>query len=219
MTTQDPAFDELQSRVDVVLTQGKGDKINVCYVLFEILERCPDNSRTHLLKYLAGVFGEVESSEELDIDQYMEDEYISENEVHSLKRKYGEVVDSMLKVLISENPPEDKFYEELWNLVNNPLLEGKKSKVFALYWVLIDKRIPYFHLDRGQRMANQDFAAIYAKIQRSRAKVRFILSLDFDQRTEEADLVLREILKLEGDERLVLMVDVIRQLGMRDIDV
>ena len=188
MAEQVAGLEELSREVDTTLALGDGKKINICYALFKIIEKVKPDQQPALLRHVAESFDESESSHELKIG-----DFISDNEKDQLKKKYGDLVDEMLDMLLNENPQEDHFYKSLWEMLHNPIFGDEKSRIFALYYVLIDRRIPYFHLEAGFKMSNEDWRSTSLRLRRERAKIRFILASHFSQRSEEGDLILKEL--------------------------
>ncbi|HEY1203309.1 MAG: hypothetical protein ABSH46_03890 [Bryobacteraceae bacterium] len=201
--------DECCTRVSVILATARGEKINICYGLFGVIEQAPKDQQHLVLRHAAEHFDDDESSEELDMGAP-----ISEDEKNALKDRYGSLVDEMFGVVLKENLSEDDFYRSLWDTLHNPLLRDKKAQVFALYFTFIDRRMPYFHLDEGLKMSNEEFREAFQRTQQRWAKIRFILTTkSFSQKSEQADLVLKE---LDGapdyKQRLVLIARLIAEL-------
>lgn len=195
------AIDDLYAEIDAAVTKTSGKKVNIAYAIFKIIEQAGPDQRVALLQHLANVWDEDESSKELPAPAL-----ITENELEELKKRYGKLVDQMLKMSMDDNPPEDTFYGRLWELVSNPVFVDEKSRVFALYWTLIDKRIPYYHLDSGLRMSNEDWKSLASELNDKRNKLRFILAADLEQSSQRADLLLREILSEEDHPRRVRLM-------------
>lgn len=178
----------LQDRIETILASGKGTKINLCYAIYKLIEQASPADAPRLLQFTAEIIDTIESSEEISTGTF-----ISTNEEEVLKDRYGELVDGMLKLLINDNPEEMDFYEGIWSIVNNPVLKDERARVFAFYYILIDSRIPYFHLEQGLKMANEDFQRRIKRLTKKLAKIRFILVRDFSQRTEGASLLVQEL--------------------------
>jgi hypothetical protein len=187
-TTPQLSKDDCCKRVDAILAGAKGEKVNVCYRLFEVIERAPADQQHQVLRHAAEHFDEDNSNKELDVGTP-----ITENDRKTLEAKYGPLVDKMFEVTLEENPSEDDFYQSLWDTLHNPLLRDQKAKVFALYWTFVDRRMPYFHLAEGMKMANDEFREILVEVQQRWAKIRFILASKFEQKSEQAALVLKEL--------------------------
>ena len=207
MTEEHSDVASLRQQIDTILTLAKGEQVNVCYAILKIIERAPADNQAEVLRHAAESFGSSESSEEIPIDAY-----ITKDELEKLNERYAKLVNDMLAVLLDENPGEDEFYVQLWALVRNPILRDEKARAFALFWLLIDKRLPYFHLLEGMRMANEDYGVANRRLRTARAKIRFILAREFDQKTQQADLVLKVIDAAAGSDRILLMGEVIFQL-------
>jgi hypothetical protein len=191
---------ELQSQVDNTLGLTAGDSANLAYALFRLLDAADEEDRPVLLRYITERWDLRSSSGEVRLPQL-----INSNELDDLKQSYGPIVDSSLKMMAAANPPADEFYDQLYELIHNPIFKDEKTQAFALYWLLIDNRIPYFQLEQGLRLSDDDWRRLSEKVQPEKAKLNFILAIDFEQRSEEADLILRELDRLQGPERVRLM--------------
>jgi hypothetical protein len=202
--TRESLTAELIRQIDTTLALTKGERIDVCYALYKVITQAEAKDQSALLQHTAEVFGEAESSEEIEIDGF-----IPVNERKQMEQRLGKMTNAMLVHLVQENLPEDTFYTRLWELINNPVFRDEKAKAFALYYVLIDRQIPYFQLPEGLKMANEDYRDSRRRLRRSCQRIGFILARDFGQRTEEADILLREIKSAKEADQVVLMVEVL----------
>lgn len=204
-----PALSQLQAEIDTTISLGRGTEINTCFTLYKIIERANPADKGALIQHAAEGFDSAESSEEIEIDSF-----INATEEKQLQEKYGDLVDEMLKLLLDENPPEDQFYQALGDLLLNPILRDEKSRAFALYYFLIDKRLPYFHLESGLRMSDEDWRITNQRLSKQKTKIRFILATDFSQRSEKADLLLKELDAVERhEERVTLLGYIVHESG------
>ena len=206
MTAAIPQSDDFVKQIDTTLALAKGEKVNICYALLKIIESAPEQDQPALLRHTTESYESAGSSQEISID-----DYITKNEESAIRKKYGGLINNMLEVLIEENREESEFYAHLWSLINNPILRDDKDRAFALYWLLIDKRLPYFRLEEGFKMSNEDYRSSMLRLRRDRARIRFIMSREFDQKTERADLILKQIDEASGSDRVILMSEVIKQ--------
>ena len=175
--------------IDAILTLTKGNAINISYALLQMLESAPPEEQSELLKYVAEHFGIFESSEEIPIDVY-----INDNQLSTLKARYSKVVDSMFEMILASSPPVEDFYRSFNSLIiHNSVFEDDQARAFAMYWILIDRRIPYFELGQGLKISNEEWQAISKKLRLEKTKIRFILATNFTQRSEGADLLLKVI--------------------------
>ena len=96
------------------------------------------------------------------------------------------------------------------------------AKTFAFYYILIDRRIPYFELTEGYLMENDAFKRLYHDYAEEVCKIRYILSTDMKQKTERASLVLKELgidipdgdasteIVAEYEKKLIIMVEAMK---------
>ena len=153
-------------------------------------------------------FAQTGSSEEIysDADKY---EYAV---------AYGKMIDGALEALLRENLFCHEFYVKLWEFIEqNTLLIEKKQKAFALYYIWIDARIPYFELEQGIKMDNEVYREKIERIDPLIKKARFILYAPMSQKTERASLILKLLDELHDEEgKAVLMAQVIGMIDRRN---
>ena len=207
-----PRKESLINQLEVILASCKGEKINLCYAMYKLIEQASPEDVSELLQFAAEIFDVTESCEKIFAEAF-----INENEESYLKSRYGNLADEMLKTLISDNPIKADFYKGVWDIVNNPFFKDEKARVFAFYYIFIDSRIPYFHLDQGLKMSNEDFQLHVKKLVKKKAKIRFIIVREFPQKTEEASLLLQEIDSEESlEDRTILMSCLISEFRRRE---
>jgi hypothetical protein len=203
----DVTLESVCREVDTTLALVEANEINLAYVLYQLIEKAPPEDRPAVLKHTAENWRSAASSHE-----YKFSPVISDNEQKELEERYGLLVDRFLVLLLDEKPSVETFYERLYAVICNPIFETAAARVFALLWFLLDKRIPYFELQQGLRISNEDWQALSIKLRVELARIKFILASSFDQRSEQADLLLRELDHLEGPDRVRLMAVVVWEL-------
>jgi len=193
--------DSIKNKIKTALASCTGEKINICYAMYKLIERGSPEDIPDILQFSAEIYDKIETCGKI-----LAKAYINKNEVEELKAHYGDVVDEMLKTLINDNLTKSEFYRLLWDITQNPFFKDEKSRVFAFYYIFIDKRIPYFQLDQGLKMTDADFKNRIIMLSDKMAKIRFIIAREFTQRTEEASLILQEIDSEENSvDRAILM--------------
>lgn len=131
---------------------------------------------------------------------------------------YGKLIDGALEALLQKNMNCEKFYAELWDFIeNSPILTEKKQKAFALYFIWIDARIPYYELEPGIKMENDKFKSMTDKLQEILVKARFILFTPTEQRTERASRLLKLLEETDRDEeKAVVLAHIMGILEIRN---
>lgn len=190
--------------VDDLIRNSASSKINLACALYITLKECPDAERADLLEHVCNVFddhGDNAIGQDLTERLKRMNMFISENDLRSITNQHGAVTDKLLEQLVGRNLPEQEFYDRLWNqVVNNPFYESDQERAFALYYCLIDVKIPYFMIpDDGLQLSDNDFANCRKEIRRPENKVRFYLNRKFQLRTQQADMILREIEALDDN--------------------
>lgn len=189
-----------------VIKGWNGKTEDLCYDLYILL--CSEPNKSKALKMVCEIF-------EYDEPEEVEYSYFSKVEIDAYRKRFSSLIDETIDAikcsLCFQEISLDTAYELLWNLVmDNILFKTEKEKVFALFWLLIDESVPFFVFDKPVRLECDDFINICDKHSSKIQKIKYILDLPFEQRTESASLLLDEILTAEDRvERAVLMVHAI----------
>lgn len=206
-----PHIIEIKEFLSHVRIRNKVDHLNLVAWVYDRIK--DSDSPENCFSFFLDNADSIESDETCTVDARY-----SSNDLERLKKEFGRITDVIFEKMLEKNLDESKFYYSLWNaLSNNPLLDTTESVVFAIYYILIDSRIPYFKLSKGITMSNAQFARITDKIQRDIHKARFIIKTpQFGQKTARASVLL-ELLdsKTVEEERVVLMAQILSFSGNR----
>ena len=197
-------------------TVNKQD-INFTWQLYELIMACSETLQPKLFQYCCELWAAVDSSDEIDTPIN-----ITQEKKEQLKEIYGKLSDNILASLIKrslvEVISESEFYTKLWKgIINTTLFETKEIQVFAMYNTMIDDRIPYFELDTTLKMSNDDFKQLLRDTLKVYRKVRYILSIQFTQKTEGPSLIIKELEKLGNFEKqTILLMRIIQDYKRRE---
>lgn len=180
-----------------LLKKWTGEYEDLCYEMYQMLMKENECNRIQCFQLLCETFKTVTSDESLEIDTYFDD-----GEIQQLEELYGNSVDEMIisirKKADSKKLGKKEFYQRLWDtVINGSLLETEKEKAFGLLWIFADDGIPYFELDVALTMDNEEYKKIIDDNKELFEKIKYILLLPFEQKTEVASLILQEILELD----------------------
>lgn len=196
---EDLKMDE-REQILVLLRTLSGHRINVCGEIYEILRKSGEQAGK-LLKYFYEISETITSSEEREARVFL-----SEGEVEDYIRRYGKIVDGILENMLIKKPDKETFYIELWKKLNlESLFEDDKSRIFALYYVWIDIRIPYFELPETVRLEEEEYRCIVKKISEKIQETRFIFASDFQKWTEVSSLLLKLMEDMNQNEKIVFL--------------
>lgn len=183
---------ELKNEIRNILLFGKGDSFDDAYNMYNIICKESDlDEQVSLFKYICENYGLEESNESFEVEHAP-----YKNMKEDLKEQYGAILNSVLKSYLKENLEEIDFYTKLWRTITESYpFDSDSAKVFAVYYTIIDKRIPYFKLDEGckYQLSNEKYRKLRDKYKKEILKTRFILSTELSQRTEKASLLLNEL--------------------------
>lgn len=138
-----------------------------------------------------------------------------EEEEQEMGNNYAKMIDGMIDALMKRHLEEAEFYRELWEKViaGNIMLDKKTEKEYALYRITKNMRIPYYHLQEGLKMTNEEFDDHVKSLNKQVKQVKFIMRSPFQQKTERMSLI-NEILKSaqNDEERAVLLAVVYTEI-------
>ena len=204
---------KLEKEIRSLLQLGRGNALSITWVLYGLIESSPHSDRARLLAIAADIFGRLdrdESRSRIAVTDPPGD--ILANQA-SLRRRYADLVDAALTSYIDRNASAEEFYESMWTFIESSILEDKNAKVFALYWMMLDRRIPYYQIDPGLRMDPGVFRDRTLSLRDPIGKLRFLLARDFEQRTELAGAVLTHIEAFDDRvDRIVLVSQLIGEM-------
>lgn len=200
------AITELRLKIDAILSKAndktQNDRLNICACIYRILIEQP-NDAPEALRYF------FENSELIEsANSTAADGNISESTGKILKKQYAELVDALFEQQLSKNLPISVFYQKIWEIISiSPCFDDENSRIFALYYIWIDARVPYFQLDDGISMSNKEFQEYSDQMINDIQKARFILRTNlFEQRTSRASVLLELIESQKSDkEKAVLL--------------
>ena len=182
----------------------KGEKYDITAEIFRMIkeEKEPDSALQYFLMKANG----IESSEEKEAEIFF-----TVTEINEYEKKFGKLVEGIIDKLISQKLEEDEFYSQIWNRIERPdsEFETEKEKVFALYKIWMNRKVPYFKLSDGMKMQNEKYKNIATEKMMQVKKASFIVNSEFEQRTEKSSLLLDLIEQCESEEEKVVMLALI----------
>lgn len=128
--------------------------------------------------------------------------------------KYGTLVEGILDKLISDRMNEDDFYCAVWDEIqNSTYFVQEKEKIYAMYVIWTDGRIPYYKMPEGIQMENEKFGEIIKKNNEQIKKIIFILNSKFAQKTERSSLLIGVLDSLETEEdKAVILAQILAMI-------
>lgn len=198
-------------KLSTFMAKVSGEKIDIAAKIYFMLIEEEDASEK--LRYFLEKSDEMESSEEEAVEQHFMPRQVGE-----LREKCEEMIKSVVSKLIKENREENEFYKELWEevIIGNPFLKQEDEKIYALYCIWMDGRIPYFKLESGIRMTNQQFREISITNKAQIKKAFFIVNSDFSQKTEKCSLLNKILDSCESEDvKAVVLAQILNAMAQK----
>lgn len=180
-----------------ILKTWDGEFEDLCFELYKLIEKENETEQISHFQMICETVGTINSDKTRKIEPYFEPE-----EIAKLKMLYGkyidEVINAVRKKAVYDKLTIQEFYKLLWNMVmKNSMLNSEKEKAFGLLWILADNGIPYFELGTPLSMENDEYGEIVKEHQESIERIKYILSIPFEQKTEVISLILQELFKYD----------------------
>ena len=193
---------EIKMQIDNILTTSKSDLLNLSWYVYGMI-KSSDTPEIELRYFYETYYDSIDSSEENILETHF-----SEEDSKHLEVQFGKLIDAMLDNTQSRNLPDNEFYATLWNqIINCSYFITDDQRAFALYYIWIDKRIPYYHLSDGMHMSNEAYRKNTEELIDEIKKMRYILNASYlSQKTERASLVLDILEKVNTKEKQVVLL-------------
>lgn len=167
--------------------QLEGHKVNVedtCTAVWGLIQRQADSDKEQYFRCFLNEIDLLDFTFENDIE-------VAITNKESLFDKINNLEKQIVGTLTKENPTEELFYHSVWEKINDPLLfSDNPSQIAFLMSLWTDPRIPYFHLEAGCSMENEEYQKISRSISQQIKKARFILCTSIQQKTQRASLIM-----------------------------
>lgn len=201
---------DARTRITNLLQTLSGEPFNISGEIYGILKEEDDSRGGELLQFFFESSEEIKSSEDKEARQFL-----TEGEVLDYTKSQGKIVDGILENLLAQRLCKEKFYEELWKkLTLDGLFENDQVRIFALYYIWIDIRIPYFELPETISFEEEKYLQIIEKLKSKIQEARFILYSDFEQWTQVSYLLLKLMNDMDSEEDKTVFFSCVMQ--MRD---
>lgn len=189
-------------------SQQQGSLIDICNGIYQIINNEPDElGKIDLFIIACENFGVNFNRKDIFHDSSISNDNLKKLEIDNADA-IESIITSSIKVAISNQYSNKDFYGYLWKSISSAYQD--ESLVFALYKILVDKRIPYYQISQGMAMEDNEYSEITQNCLNDIKKCRFILDVGFDQRTKEASNLLEVILSHDlKEEQAVILSQVL----------
>lgn len=205
---------EIKKAFEAGFGEYTGSTLDIAVDVMRSILSAPSELQAEMFEIACTRFGRTESKKTYKPQQDLISTELRDNYIE----KYGKYIDAAfelcLKEALDEKHSESVFYHNVWqNVIQNCKWTSETEKIFAGYFLLIDKRIPYYRISIGGDMDDAHFENVVKACKNQIAQIKFILSMDFEQRSQEAYSILQLLEQEEVQEnKLILLVCLIKEL-------
>lgn len=135
--------------------------------------------------------------------------------VETANKKFEPILEKIIENCIQDSIDEDSFYERVWKVIQeNSMLKTKRERAYALFKLANNPLVPYRNVGTGISMENDKFKETIDKFEdKFISDTRYILKIDYAQKTQRASLIADRILELTTEEeRAVYLALVIEEV-------
>lgn len=139
-------------------------------------------------------------------------------EIQKLKLRCEDCVRGILNSALKRKASREEFYSLLWHSIvdDKAMFQEVDDIIYAIYMLWMDESIPYYELEEGIRMSNEQFAEISLKNKALIKKAFYILRAPLEQRTETCALLLNLLSECETEEdKAVVMAQIMGRTEQR----
>ena len=200
---------EFIQEVESFLRTCSGHVLDICYSLLKILESHRDYSASGL-KFFLTRYEDIDTDKSKPVDPVFK---IAQVEI--FEKKFGDVINKFIDEKAESKTQVDLFYVSLWDeILNGEKFTSEEEKAFAIYLALRNPRIPFFDLEDGLLMSDETYANTFRENFESVQKIRYILATRFDQKTQQASLLLDVLDTISKESRAVVFTSIIKYITL-----
>lgn len=165
------------------------------------LENEKKTMSTSDLSGLLSLLDDHKNPESVYDDRSKKQTTISNEEINYHLPKCKSLSKGVIDYLSNKGYEPKCYYKKLWDTISNLLCSASEvEKGVCLYAILRDQRTPYYQIEKGLYMENDQYRKTIDQIDSQLNKLRFVLNLANSQRTETASQILEILDELETKE-------------------
>lgn len=193
-----------------LLEHAKGEKIDIAAAVYRMIRQ--EEKKEAAFRFFLENADRIKSAKDEEVESFC-----TASEKQKLDRECGRLAKGILDNIIGKKLGQEAFYCELWErgIEENTNFPEEKEKVYALYRIWMDGRIPYFELEDGLRMPNEKYVDIAKKKEEEIRMSIFIMNSEFSQRTERSSQLLRVLEMCETEEEKAVLLAQILSMAER----
>jgi len=188
---------------------------NVFYELYSIVDSLDEAEQPAAVMYVCENAYRIES----DYSYRIEKDYYTVPQAWKAEQKLTEkfipAIKSEINACAKAGIEPIELYSRMWKLIQSSMFKSKRERALALFWLADYKLIPYRSVGIGLTMENDEYKATFDSFPKSLLdETRYILKMDYDQKTQRASLLVDRLLSLNSkEEQTVYMTAIMDEIG------
>lgn len=157
------------------------------------------------------------NSEESSDDSIVIEEFHPKEQYESALNEVFKFMNNVVNNLVTANPDEREFYLSLLEKINDDtIFETDIKKSLAIMSLKASVKIPYYKLDEGLKLGEDDYRKLIDDNLTAVRKSLFIVNSGLEQNTEVASLLLNLIKEQKSDKvKAVILANVLSFFNYR----
>lgn len=188
-----------------------GNPWDVCTYFYSYYIKDKDNGEAldNLIAFL--------NSEENSDDSIVIEEFHPKEQYESALNEVFKFMNNVVNNLVTANPDEREFYLSLLEKINDDtIFETDIKKSLAIMSLKASVKIPYYKLDEGLKLGEDDYRKLIDDNLTAVRKSLFIVNSGLEQNTEVASLLLNLIKEQKSDKvKAVILANVLSFFNYR----
>lgn len=188
-----------------------GNPWDVCTYFYSYYIKDKDNEEAldNLIIFL--------NSEESSDDSIVIEEFHPKEQYESALNEVFKFIGNVVNNLVKANPDEREFYLSLLEKINDDtIFETDIKKSLAIMSLKASVKIPYYKLDEGLKLGEDDYRKLIDDNLTAVRKSLFIVNSGLEQNTEVASLLLNLIKEQKSDKvKAVILANVLSFFNYR----
>lgn len=189
------------------LEHAKGKVIDVAARVYEIIME--SENPIYLFEWFLENVGDIKSVKDQEVGII-----ISKEQFDMIQQSSDTMIAGILDNIFFEYLPKKEFYRVLWERIflNDILFQKKEQKIYALLKIWKDNRIPYYEIEPGLKMKNDEYKEIVEEIRSEIEKSIFITFSKFEQKTQRSSLFLKLLGECKEEKEKIVLLSVMLSL-------
>lgn len=170
------------------LKNVKGTHFSIAYDIFQKIMTVPPKDKLGALMAICELYGNVlpEENAKLSESPYLE-------KLKDLRDRKQACIQRKISFYVDKNYSRCTFYKRCYEYIfNSKSLKDESERIFALYLLIIDSRIPYYSYEvaKTYEMNEERFRDLLNQTEDSRKLIQNYIHRSFPQKTMQAAAIL-----------------------------